>query len=183
MIELVSDARAATPTQAVMRLIPSSDELTGQLDHLDQRLRLLVKRHLERHRQRLDTAARSALLRDPGARGQRARETLAGVAGRLGRATTVHARRWRDRAEALGRQLEAINPRRVLKRGYSYTTTAGGELVSSIGDVGVGDGIVTHVSDGSIDSVVGKAGQRAGRTAGKKAGPKADQMDLFGADR
>lgn len=179
VIELVADARAATPTQAVMLLIPSADELTGQLDHLDQRLRLLVKRHLERHRQRLDTAARSALLRDPGALVQRAREKLAGAAGRLGRATTVHARRRRDRAEALGRQLEAVNPRRVLKRGYSYTTTAAGGLVSSVGDVRDGDAIVTHVADGSIDSVVGRAGQPAGTPARGKT----DQMDLFGADR
>jgi len=183
VIELVADARASTPTQAAMQLIPSADELTGQLDHLDQRLRGLVKRFLERHRQRLDTAARSALLRDPGALVQRARETLAGAAARLGRAATVQARRRRDRFEAVGRQLEAVNPHRVLQRGYSYTMTAAGGLVSSIGDVGVGDAIVTHVSDGSIDSIVGRTGQRPRPRAGRTAGPNADQMDLFGADR
>jgi exodeoxyribonuclease VII large subunit len=164
VIELVADVRAATPTQAVMRLIPSADELTGQLDHLDRRLRLLVQRHLERKRARLD----AAVLRDPRSLVQRARERLAAVSGRLGRATTVHVRRRRDRAEALGRQLAALDPHRVLNRGYSYTTTESGALVASVKDVRDGDRIVTRVADGSIDSVVGRT---------------VAQMDLFDGDR
>ncbi len=179
VIELVADVRAATPTQAVMRLIPSADELTGQLDHLERRLRLLVRRHVERQRQRLDAAARSALLRDPRALVHQAREKLATLAGRLGRATTVHVRRRRDRTEALARQLAAVDPHGVLGRGYSYTTTASGALVASVSDVSDGDRIVTRVRDGSIDSVVGRA---AGRRGSGRSG-KAPQMDLFEADR
>ena len=163
VIELVADVRAATPTQAVMRLIPSADELGGQLEHLDRRLRLLVRRHLERQRARLN----AAVLRDPRSLVQRARERLTGAGGRLGRATTVHVRRRRDRTEALGRQLAAVDPHRVLNRGYSYTTTASGALVASVKDVRDGDRIVTQVADGSIDSVV----------------KTATQMDLFDEDR
>lgn len=179
VIELVADVRAATPTQAVMRMIPSADELTGQLDHLDHRLRLLVRRLVERQRQRLDAAARSALLRDPRALVQRAAEKLVALAGRLDRGTTVHVRRRRDRMESLGRQLAAVDPHRVLHRGYSYTTTESGALVASVEDVGDGDRIVTRVRDGSIDSVVGRGARRRepART------PVAPQMDLFDADR
>ncbi len=168
VIELVADVRAATPTQAVMRLIPSADELTGQLDHLDRRLRLLVRRQMERQRERLEAAARSALLRDPRALVQRAREKVTTLAGRLGRATTVHVRRQRDRMEALTRQLAAVDPHGVLGRGYSYTTNESGVLVASIRDVSDGDRIVTRLRDCSIDSVVGKGSR---------------QMDLFDALR
>ena len=38
VIELVADLRAATPTQAAMRLVPSRDELGQQADHLGHRL-------------------------------------------------------------------------------------------------------------------------------------------------
>ncbi len=179
VIELVADVRAATPTQAIMRLIPSADELTGQLDHLDRRLRLLVRRHVERQRQRLDAAARSALLRDPRALVHQAREKLATLAARLGRATTVHVRRRRERTEALGRQLAAVDPHGVLGRGYSYTTTESGALLVSVNDVSDGDRIVTRVRDGSIDSVVGQAAGRRG--SGRPV--EAPQMDLFEADR
>ncbi len=176
VIELVADVRAATPTQAVMRLIPSASELAAQLDHLDGRLRLLVRRQVDRERQRLEVAARSALLRDPAALVQRARDTLAGLRGRLDRASSVHVRRQKDRVAALGRQLKAVDPHRVLERGYSYTTTADGRLVAAVGDVRDGEAIVTRVQDGSIDSIVGKGGKPRRRRP-------APRMDLFKTDQ
>lgn len=179
VIELVADVRAATPTQAIMQMIPSADELTGQLDHLDRRLRLLLRRQLERQRERLAAAARSALLRDPAALVQRARERLTALAERLVRATVVQTQRRRDRVEALGRQLAAVDPHRVLHRGYSYTTTASGALVASVQDVADGDRMLTWVQDGSIESVVGRQTRRGDR----RAPAAAPQMDLFDADR
>ena len=176
VIELVADVRAATPTQAVMRLIPSASELAAQLDHLDGRLRLLVRRQVDRERQRLEVAAHSALLRDPAAIVQRARDTLAGLGGRLDRASAVYLSRHRDRVAALGRQLEAVDPHRVLERGYSYTTTADGRLVAAVGDVRDGQAIVTRVRDGSIDSIVGKGGKPRRRRP-------APRMDLFKTDQ
>ena len=179
VIELVADLRAATPTQAIMRLIPSAQEMGAQLVHLDGRLRMLVRRLVEREGQRLDVAARSALLRDPTALVTRAREGLAGLAGRLDRATSVHFRRQKDRVAALGRQLEAVDPHRVLERGYSYTTSADGSLVAAVGDVREGDAIVTRVKDGSIDSIVGKDGKGPKPRRPRPAPP----MDLFETDR
>jgi exodeoxyribonuclease VII large subunit len=154
VIELVADLRAATPTQAVMRLIPSEAQLQEQVGHLADRLRFLLGRHLERQRQRLQLAERFALFRDPGALVRQAREAVGALGGRLGRAATVRVRRCRDRIESLGRHLESVGPQRVLDRGYSYTTTADGRLVASVDDVRPGQPITTRVSDGSIDSTV-----------------------------
>ena len=181
VIELVADARAATPTQAVMRLVPEARELHRQVDHLEHRLRFLTERHLERQRERLEAAARHVLFREPAALLRAAgqmletrrrdlrravmacvdrRPALTERARRLAQAITVQVRRAREGAEAMGRQLAGVDPHRVLGRGYSYTTTAEGRLVASIGDVKTGQQIVTRVSDGSIESVVGKAGSR-----------------------
>ncbi len=181
VIELVADARAATPTQAVMRLVPAARELHRQLDHVEHRLAFLTGRHLERLRQRLDAAARHVLFRDPAALLSRAGETLemrqrdlrravrrrvdqrpalSQRQGRLGRAVTVQLRRARERVEGLGRQLAGVDPHGVLGRGYSYTTTADGRLVACVGDVKAGQPIVTRVSDGSIDSVVARTRSR-----------------------
>ncbi|MHC4142614.1 MAG: exodeoxyribonuclease VII large subunit, partial [Planctomycetota bacterium] len=51
VIELVADVRAATPTQAVVRLVPARTQLQEQVAHLQDRLRFLLGRHLERQRQ------------------------------------------------------------------------------------------------------------------------------------
>jgi len=45
--ELVADLRAATPTQAIMRLIPARDDLTRQIDHHRHRITLLLARKMD----------------------------------------------------------------------------------------------------------------------------------------
>ncbi|MDY7109754.1 MAG: exodeoxyribonuclease VII large subunit [Planctomycetota bacterium] len=242
VIELVADLRAATPTQAAMRLVPSAEDLHRQVDHLDHRLLFLTRRLVEQARQRLGGLAGHIAFRDPFAILRRAQERLASMERDLSRATVsrliaararlegqagrlerlrphvlvahrherlavlshrldeavrdrIHQRphvaglRHRldvairrrihaagERLGAMERELTAIDPRRVLGRGYSYTTDAGGSLVRSIRDVRTGDGLVTHVSDGTIQSIVGGARRRRRRRSG--AG-EIGQMDLF----
>jgi exodeoxyribonuclease VII large subunit len=212
VVELVADVRAATPTQAVMRLVPAADDLHRQVDHLAHRLAALVRRRVEHGRERLRAArdldrvlrgrlaAERARIERLAGRLAKARperlmarrlERVAVLAHRLHRAcrtridqrprvTTlrerldraiahrVHASR--ERVTAMERELVAVDPRRVLQRGYSLTTRAG-RLVRSVRDVSVGDAIVTHVADGTIDSRVG------GPPDG--GGDEPVQMDLF----
>ncbi len=175
VIELVADVRAATPTQAVMRLVPDASELRQQVEHLRHRLQFLVGRYLERERERLAAAARCPLLRDPRAALNQARKrlderrerleramrrrgegrpALLVQARRLTHAMRRHVRRLGERAGALQQRLEGVSPLGVLGRGYSLTTTADGRLVGSVHDVEPGAAIVTQVRDGSIESLV-----------------------------
>ncbi len=74
----------------------------------------------------------------------------------------------------MSRQFASIGPKRVLARGYSYTTTARGELIRSARNVSGGQHIVTRVADGSFGSTVdGPKDKRTGASW-------PDQMDLFG---
>ncbi|MCA9289926.1 MAG: exodeoxyribonuclease VII large subunit, partial [Phycisphaerales bacterium] len=223
IIELVADLRAATPTQAAMRLVPDAAELATQVEHFRSRLDLGLRRRVERARERVDRIARHGLFRDPGSRvvdaaarlerhrrmlrhivvgrlaGERARlERLAGRMGawrpqdvavrrraevdaaaeRLGRALVMHVRRLRERVTTDERQLQALNPQRVLSRGFSYTQRRDdGRLVRSVRDVGGGDVIVTRLHDGSVDSIVG--GSEARRRPSRTPAPGDDQLDLF----
>lgn len=247
VIELVADCRAATPTQAVMRLVPAASQLHEQVSHLQQRLGFLLKRLIERHRHRFDAVARFELFRDPGSRLRQAREIIDGrhrdlrhglqaciarrqlrferLAGRLyrlrpevlasrrreqlavlhdrigralrrrvdqrnallmhrrrlGRAVAMNLRRVDARLEAFDRQLGSIDPHRVLTRGYTYTMTADGRLIRSTRDVRRGQLIVTRVTDGSIESIVGNAGGRLAHS--DPADASASQMDLFDRSR
>jgi exodeoxyribonuclease VII large subunit len=134
--------------------VPSGAQLAEQVDHLDERLKFLLGRHLERLRQRLALVERFALFSDPAALVRQAGEALAGLEGRLARSVATHVQRCRDRIEALGRHLASVDAAAVLNRGYSYTTTADGRIVASVKDVGPGERITTRVADGSIESVV-----------------------------
>lgn len=63
--ELAADARASTPTQAAMQLVPDAREHRGVLDARLGRLRMLVEGRLERADARLAASARHELLRRP----------------------------------------------------------------------------------------------------------------------
>ena len=239
VIELVADVRAATPTQAVMMLIPASSQLLEQVHHLDHRLTSLMVRLIERQRERLAVITRTTLFRDPGslvteaktaigrhqrdlhrvlrARVIQDRARLERLAGRLqqlrpealaskrrqwiavlddrlrralrrrvdqrqvlqrhhqrlGQVVRANCRRITERLDAMSRQFASIGPERVLARGYSYTTTAQGDLIRSAQSVRGGQHIVTRVADGSFGSTVYGPKDRTKRPASP------DQMDLF----
>jgi exodeoxyribonuclease VII large subunit len=96
VIELVADVRAATPTQAVMRMIPATDALERQLNHARDRLRLLTRRRLESARQRLDRIRDNEIFRRPAAVLRRARERLEHLDRHLRRGS--HGRIFEERA-------------------------------------------------------------------------------------
>jgi exodeoxyribonuclease VII large subunit len=54
------------------------------------------------------------------------------------------------------KQLEALNPRRVLSRGYSISQDESGKVVTSIKDIKPGQKVITTVNDGTIHSTVDK---------------------------
>ena len=53
-------------------------------------------------------------------------------------------------------QLNALNPRQVLNRGYSISTTKDGKVIKTVKDVQPGQEIITSLNDGTINSTVNK---------------------------
>ena len=51
-------------------------------------------------------------------------------------------------------QLEALNPKKVLDRGYTISTTSDGKVIKSVKDVRQGVEIITSLNDGTINSTV-----------------------------
>lgn len=65
LAELVADERAATPTQAAMRLVPDRLAMAEQLDALVRRLSVSVTQSLRSRRRALDALANRPAMRDP----------------------------------------------------------------------------------------------------------------------
>jgi len=80
------------------------------------------------------------------------------------------------------RELAAVSPLAVLRRGYSVTFDAAGNAVRSASQLEPGATIETRLPDGSVRSVVsGKPAKP--RPKPTEADDGADQMDLFDAGR
>jgi exodeoxyribonuclease VII large subunit len=85
------------------------------------------------------------------------------------------------RISAHQRELAAMDPHGVLRRGYSITMKRDGRIIRSAGDVVGHEPITTRLSDGMIESVVGRQadGDQAIRSSSKRPGGSVDQPDLF----
>ena len=68
-----------------------------------------------------------------------------------GRHEIRHAQHQLDSVAA---RVRTLDPAVILRRGWSLTRRGDGTLVRSVRDVSAGDGIVTHLADGTLDSTI-----------------------------
>ncbi|QDU71301.1 Exodeoxyribonuclease 7 large subunit [Mucisphaera calidilacus] len=111
--ELVADERAATPTQAAMRLVPDREALRQQVDQTARRLAIQAERLVESGRRRLERVESTGLFRQPRRWLNERGEQLDRLVARLGLAVRAGARPHRDRLARLAGELERAASRRV----------------------------------------------------------------------
>ncbi|HEX5365914.1 MAG TPA: exodeoxyribonuclease VII large subunit [Acidimicrobiales bacterium] len=116
---------------------------TAHLDRAVGRVEAGGRAHLRTHAQVVGSATARLTHRAP--------RLLAGAARHL------------DAVEA---QVGALDPQRVLGRGWSITRTAGGRTVRSVAGLEPGHRIVTTLADGVVSSTVDAAGPAAGSPPG-----------------
>ena len=130
--DLVADHRAATPTAAIVALLPDRQTVAHDLQRRRERLRDLPSWRLARERQRLMDRRRRLEQQAPAARLQRLRQEL-------------------QQKRLL---LQALSPERWLQRGLALVSNASGNAVTGIGDVQAGDRLTVQLSDGLLDTKV-----------------------------
>jgi exodeoxyribonuclease VII large subunit len=130
--DLVADHRAATPTAAIVALLPDRHAILQTLALNRQQLRRLVVLRLRMARQKLQ-GQRQQLL-------------------------SLHPRRWLQRQREWLRQqrrlIQAISPQHLLERGFSLVRDERGQLVRSIQCLKPEDAISIQVLDGRIMATV-----------------------------
>ncbi len=116
VIELVADARCATPTQAAVLLVPAAAELHKQIVHAHGRLQTLLQRRIETGQHRLVTIQRNEIFRRPELVLQRAAQRVDELSHRLRNATRQRLARRRIHIEQLAGRLSALGPGAIVSR-------------------------------------------------------------------
>jgi len=184
LADLAADLRAPTPTAAAELAAPPRATCLEALAARAATMRRRMSDASDSHAQRLDRAAlRLARPADVLAPRRRLLELLAhrltsGVPRRfegcravleqskqrLSRSTWVCLRTHEARLAARADRLDALDPRRVLARGYALLTDLDGHAVVSTRAVGVGAALRALLDDGGLDlsvtAVVGADQQR-----------------------
>jgi len=130
--DLVADHRAATPTAAIVALLPDRHVALRELQQQRQRLRDLRSRWLERQHQRLLDRRQALALLTPQRRLQQLRQQL-------------------EQRRAL---LRALSPQRWLKQGLALVSNGQGMAIDGVKGVRKKDTLTLSFHDGSIETVV-----------------------------
>ena len=80
----------------------------------------------------------------------------ADLAGRTARAARTALARHEERLAGMTGRLRALDPERVLARGWSITRLDDGRLLRSVAEASSGDRLATQVADGTVASTVDK---------------------------
>lgn len=142
-----------TPTAAAQALVATVGAFAGALDEIRRRVGEATRRRLtgadlalDRDHQRLRRGAGASLDRI-GARLQAGAAALAAAPER-------HLRIEDARLDGLAGQVRALDPVRVLARGYSITRTAAGEIVRDATSLAPGHWVTTQLAAGRFASTV-----------------------------
>jgi exodeoxyribonuclease VII large subunit len=152
--DFVADVRAATPSEAAERVVPSREEEIDRLLGLGTALRSLLFQQVQRGRQRLDDLCQRRALRRPLETLRDKERKLDEMGERLRRALKQRLVLAEQKIKAVAGRLEALSPLNVLSRGYSLTRTADRTIIHSPNQVRPGDVLETWVEQGRILSRV-----------------------------
>ncbi len=131
ILDFVADHRAPTPSAAAEMATPNRIEISQHLSGLRVRLIRQSSMGISRAREDLQRLQQRAKLAHPAARIEREREKLEQLNNRL-KSTLVH--RVKSEIQQLANlrgRLAALNPTRVLERGYALVRDNNGHLVTS----------------------------------------------------
>ncbi len=153
--DLVSDKRAATPSEAAELVVPSKDEISTRIKEFSSRIENQVDRYIER-RQKIIESHRRFLQRGPDMV-RDYMQTIDSYREDIDKSIQRGIKNRRDRTHELSKHLDSLSPLGILSRGYSVTKKDR-DVVTSVTDVELGDDFEVRVTDGYIEgNVIDKA--------------------------
>ncbi len=174
--DFVADLRAPTPSAAAELVVGRKTEYENNISELERRLVRALREKVVDVRNRIAAAEGSYVFREPGNMIARYSQQLESLRIKMRHQLIESARQSQQRVddlsirmlhqtrmwsqgcrhdlERLRSQLNAYDPRAVLRRGYSLTKDSNGEIVRSPAEVTEDDIITTDLADGSIESRV-----------------------------
>jgi exodeoxyribonuclease VII large subunit len=152
VLDFVAHTRVKTPTAAATFIIEHQADEAALLDDLYQRITHLAEERIHREKQRLEHRQSVLPLLFLNFI-QNKQSGLALLRQRLSTACPQRIEREQHRQQLLEKRLEMLDPKLLLKRGYTITT-CGGKIVRSTEGLMEGEVLTTQTEHGEIYSKV-----------------------------
>ena len=152
--DFCSDLRAPTPSAAAELVMPNKDEVLARLDTSDGKLALAMRNYLNAKRHQWDSLTKHRALLAPQFRIEKEMQRCDILTGKLNEKMSASYEKKKSVFTADLAKLGALDPMKVLLRGYSRVTDKEGKTVDSVKCVNIKDEVLISVSDGLLRSVV-----------------------------
>ena len=133
LVDYVADKRASTPTGAAELATVDRREIEKEFDYVSLNMEQALIKNVESKKEEVDSLYKEL--------DESMKEKLAN---------------YQKEIDNLAKQLNLLDPKGILKRGYSISTDKDGNIITSVKDVKDNDTIITSLSDGRIISNVEK---------------------------
>ncbi|MHB1294276.1 MAG: exodeoxyribonuclease VII large subunit [Anaerolineae bacterium] len=155
LTDLAADLRAPTPSAAAAAAVPDMAELMAGVGQMVHRLIRVAGDHLEWRRSRLEAQTRLLRMRDPQRRlyeyGQRVDDLVRRAGGSMERQIALR----HTLVDASWARLQALNPERVLGRGYAIVRDFDtGATITNARHVAPGARLSITLHHGGLDAAV-----------------------------
>ncbi|HLD94079.1 MAG TPA: exodeoxyribonuclease VII large subunit [Anaerolineales bacterium] len=154
--DFAADLRAPTPTAAAELATPNKLDLAESLAELSQRLARSFFGLVREQRWALQATVQTLERHSPLARILRDRQRVDDILLRVERALRQRTRLLKANQDGLHARLLALDPARVLERGYAVVSKTDGSVVSRTRQVSEQEALTVRVSDGRFGVQVKK---------------------------
>lgn len=153
--DFVADLRAPTPSAAAELAVPDINELTAYLNLINSKMNKAINSKILFEEMRLDKLSDSGYLRKPDDFIDDCEKKISDLNKSLNIAVKAIYENKYNRAFVLLSKLDALNPLRILSRGYSVVKL-NESVVSSVSHLKVNDRIELCFTDGKVSATVTK---------------------------
>ena len=142
------------PTAAAEQVMASYDDQKNMVDNLALSLDIAVNQYIGAKRSLLEMLANHKALHAPAFFAQNQITVVEGYRSKMRSAMEAKITRLQSDYKNMQGKLESLNPTNVLKRGYSYVSSADGKAVESASSLKKGDVIGIVFADGKATGTI-----------------------------
>ncbi len=152
--DFVADLRAPTPSAAAELALPDKNSEYESLYSLSSKLGILLNNRISHISSKLDSIAKKKCLTSPMYLIDDKRITLDNLSEKLDKNEYYNLEKKKMAMVSVVSKLEALNPLKVIARGYSAVFNSDGKLIKSINDIKVDDRVEFSTVDGKVKAAV-----------------------------
>lgn len=152
--DYVADVRAATPSNAAELAVPDQDALRQTLDSMLSNMENILLAKVKSARKQLNALSMYPALQSPVQYINQRHDSLNLLRTRLLSARQQHVGLKKQQFVSLTAKLDAMNPLKVLIRGYAMVQSEDGAVIRSVRHINTGEQVQISLSDGCATATI-----------------------------